>query len=178
MDLIDTTTGEILQEVRAEPPFLRSAYNYNRDLVSLLTGLECQDPSRAQQQFAEESDINVIVQRFGLTGQLPQNVRMPTYGDFTGITDFQTAANAIRAAEEAFMAMPADVRTEFGNDPARFVDFCSDETNRARAEKLGLLDPAVALERARKAQAASTATGQGVPPAPAPGPSPAPTPSA
>ena len=37
--------------------------------------------------------------------------------------------NAVRGAEESFMAMPAEVRSRFGNDPQAFVEFCSDEAN-------------------------------------------------
>ena len=121
--------------------FLRSPFNYDRDAVSLETGLECLDKSLAQQQFAEEADINTIVRRFNLTGQLPDNVRAPVYADFEAVFDFQTAMNAVRSAEESFMAMPADVRARFSNDPHRFVEFCSDPSNLEEARKLGLAVP-------------------------------------
>jgi len=119
--------------------FIRTAYNYDKDKVSDETGLECKDPSLADQSAKEEVDINEIVRRFGLTGQLPANVRIPQYGDFTGINDYQEALNAIDAADEAFMSLPADVRKRFDNDPGAFVDFCSDENNREEMEKMGLL---------------------------------------
>lgn len=129
-------------------PFLRTAYNYDMNEAGDESGIDClfnrdtgeQTPSKTQQQFAEECDINTIVRRFNLTGQLPTGVRMPTYGDFENVPSYQEAMNAIRAADEAFMEMPAEVRARFNNDPARFVDFCSDPANRAEAEKLGLVD--------------------------------------
>lgn len=120
-------------------PFVRSPDNYDRNAVSQETGVECLDPSLAKQSFAEEVDINTIVRRFNLTGQLPDNVRAPTYADFEGIFDFHSAMNAVASAGEAFDAMPAEVRSRFHNNPAEFVDFCSDEKNRVEAEKLGLL---------------------------------------
>lgn len=123
--------------------FFRSGFNYDADQVSAETGLECLDPTLAQQQFAEEADINTIVNRFGLTGELPTAVRMPTYADFEEAIDYHSAMNVIAAARESFMAMPAEVRLRFGNDPAAFVAFCSDEGNRAEAAKLGLLVPGV-----------------------------------
>lgn len=122
-------------------PFLRSPFNYDRDAVSVETGLFCDDKSLAQQQFADESDINTIVRRFNLTGQLPDNVRPPQYADFEGVFDFQSAMNAVRQAEESFMAMPADVRSRFVNDPQRFVEFCSNPANLDEARKLGLAMP-------------------------------------
>lgn len=120
---------------------LRAAYGYDTDKVSNETGIECKDISLTQQHQKEEADINVIVKRFGLTGQLPQNVRMPQYGDFTNIGSYQEALNSVMAAESAFMSMPADVRTRFDNDPEKFVAFCIDPANLEEAEKLGLTAP-------------------------------------
>lgn len=121
--------------------FLRAPWNYDTMDASNEAGLDCQDPTLAQQNFRDECDINTIVKRFGITGQLPENVRMPTYGDFLQVNDFHSAMNAVAAAGEAFDAMPADVRARFNNDPGAFVDFCSDEANRAEAIKLGLVMP-------------------------------------
>ncbi|WNK12401.1 MAG: internal scaffolding protein [Microvirus sp.] len=118
--------------------FLRSGHNYDAHAVSVATGLRCLDPSLAQQSMKEESDINTIVRRFGVTGQLPQGVRTPTFADFEDIFDFRTAQDAIIAAERSFMAMPADIRFRFGNDPQEFVAFCSEESNLPELRKLGL----------------------------------------
>lgn len=114
----------------------RSAARLDRSRSSALL---CRDASRAKQEFKEESDINVIVKRFGITGKMPVGVRMPQYGDFTGISSFHEAANAIAAARESFDAMPAEVRSRFNNDPEAFVAFCGDDRNRAEAVKLGLV---------------------------------------
>lgn len=118
--------------------FIRTAYNYDTMEVSNETGLACMDESLAQQHQKEESDINTIVRRFGLTGELPSNVRVPQYGDFTACTDYQTAIHAVKAAEASFMEMPAHVRARFGNDAGAFVDFCSNMDNIDEMIKLGL----------------------------------------
>lgn len=120
---------------------MRAAYGYDVDAASLEAGLLCEDVSRTVQSQAEEADINTIVRRFGVTGVMPQGLRPPTYQDFEGIFDFQTAQNAVIAAEKAFMAVPADIRARFGNDPARFVEFCSDIKNIEEMRKLGLAVP-------------------------------------
>jgi len=104
-------------------------------------GLSFEGPGKAIQSQKEESDINTIVKRFGLTGQLPQNVRTPLNIDFDGVFDFQSAMNVINDAQRAFSAMPADVRKRFGNDPAEFIDFASDPKNQEEARKLGLALP-------------------------------------
>lgn len=141
-----------------KPPFLRTAYNYDTNKAGDESALHCKDPTLTKQSFAEEVDINTIVRRFNITGELPTNVRMPEYGDFEGIFDFTSAMNAIRAAQESFDAMPADVRSRFHNDPAQFVDFCSNQANRQEAEKLGLVS-AEALAKAAALAAAKTAPG-------------------
>ena len=120
--------------------FVRSEYNYDTDQASLESGLSCDDPSLTHQSFAEECDINTIVRRFGLTGELPTALRLPTYQDFEGVFDFQTAMHAIMQAEDAFMALPADLRARFGNDAARFVDFCSAPENADELVRLGLAE--------------------------------------
>lgn len=131
---IDQETGEITM------PFLRTAYNYDTDAASQASGLCCTDKEgMTQQQFKDECDINVIVERFGLTGQLPENPRIAQSGDFTGVFDFQTAMNQVRAAEEAFMEFPASIRYEFNNDPQRMIDFLKDDKNREKATEMGLV---------------------------------------
>jgi len=127
--------------------FLRAQFNYDPDVASIEAGYSDDSPSMTQQHFAEECDINTIVKRFGLTGQLPENVSFPVSGDFTGVSDFASAMRVVRAAEEAFMELPGDVRYEFSNDPQRLMDFLGDERNRARAVQLGLVAKPVEVDR-------------------------------
>lgn len=122
-------------------PFVRSPYNYDMNRAGDESGLKCEDSTLTKQSFAQEVDINTIVNRFKITGELPTNVRMPTYEDFTGVYDFHSAMNAIAIAREAFDKMPANVRTRFNNDPAEFVAFTDDKNNLAEARKLGLVPP-------------------------------------
>ena len=124
----------------AKVPFVRNPYNYDMAAVSQETGLKCEDPSLAQQHMKDECDINVIVERFGVTGQLPQAPLEPTYGDFSGVSDYHSALNAIRASEEAFMALPAKIRAKFDHDPNALLEFLQNETNRDEAIELGLID--------------------------------------
>lgn len=131
----------IKENVTMELPFIRTPYNYDVNEATKESGLKCLDKTLAIQSAAEETDINTIVRRFGLTGQLPTDLAAPTYGDFTEVGDFQSAMIAISRARESFDKLPPDLRYRFGNDPGRFVDFCSDEKNRTEAEKMGLVLP-------------------------------------
>lgn len=120
--------------------FFRTGYNYDRDAASVESGLLCEDESLAIQSAAEEADINTIVRRFGLTGQLPGQVAIPRYGDFTGVPDFHTAMNLIRQTQDEFMRLPAEVRARFDNDPQKVMEFLEDDRNREEAVKLGLVN--------------------------------------
>lgn len=120
--------------------FLRSSFNYDRDAVSDETGLKCDDESKAIQSAEEESNINTIVRRFGISGELPGGYAMPQSGDFTNIPDFHTAMNLVRKAQEEFVKVPAEVRARFNNDPGRFMDFFDDPANYDEALKLGLVN--------------------------------------
>lgn len=119
--------------------FVRSITNYDFKEASLASGLSCPEQTRAHQEYKLECDINQIMKNFGHTGQLPSNIRMPTYGDFEQLDDYHQALNAIARANESFDQLPSDVRKRFNNDPGLFVDFCSDEKNRDEAKALGLV---------------------------------------
>lgn len=133
-----------MSEFTGEIPHFRTGYNYDTDAVSKATGLAC-DPedTQTQQQFAEDADINTIVRRFGLTGELPPARDIPQYGDFTHVLDYQSALNAVIAADEAFMSLPAQLRSRFDNNPQNLLDFLHDENNREEARTMGLLKPDV-----------------------------------
>lgn len=118
--------------------FVRTPYNYDRNAASRATGLACTDGTRAQQQFRDECDINVILKRFGVTGQLPTTVRTPMTGDFTNITDYQSALNAVMEAQRNFLLVPSNIRQKFDNDPRKFVDFCIDPANIETVREMGL----------------------------------------
>lgn len=121
--------------------FLRTPYNYDTDHVSEETGLYCPpEESRTQQSQRDDADINVIVRRFGLTGQLPDNIRVPQYGDFTNITNYHDAMNAVIRANGEFARLPANIRTRFNNSPEQFVEFCMNEENIDEMIRLGLIE--------------------------------------
>ena len=117
-----------------------TGYNMDNDAVSLSNGIECPEDSLAIQSAEEESNINTIVRRFGISGELPNDLRMPQSGDFTGLPDFHTAMNMVRQAQEEFLRVPADIRARFANDPAKFMSFFDDPANYDEALKLGLVD--------------------------------------
>lgn len=129
---------------------LKSARNYDRNAASRKTATQNKwvnpdtgeietMPSMTQQHHKDDTDINVIVRRFGITGQLPQNFKAPLEGDFTNITDYTSAVRLVQEAGDAFAKLPAVQRDRFGNDPAQMLAFLYDGKNREEAIKLGMI---------------------------------------
>jgi len=94
------------------------------DAVAVDTGSE----TLVQQSFKEEVDVNTIARRFGVTSSMALGPGKPMYGDFTGITDFDSAVALVDGARKRFGKLPAELREEFGNDPANLVRFASSST--------------------------------------------------
>lgn len=104
-------------------------------------------PSKTKQSFKSKTDINRIVAK-ARDGQAIDyfNPKPVGYADVSEVPDYRTALDKVKRAEELFMALNSDVRRRFANDPMEMVVFLQDESNRAEAEKLGLLVPAAAPE--------------------------------
>lgn len=130
-----------MKNILSKVPFVRSPYNYDRKYASDTAALVCpNDEDMAQQQFKDECDINTIMKRFGITGELPPG-REGNYGDFSEVDDFASAMVAVREAGEAFMELPAKLRKRFNHDPGEFIRFIENNDNRGEAERLGLVAP-------------------------------------
>lgn len=127
---------------KSVPRVYRSAADLDLDLNSLTFSSMC-DPETdmAIQSAKDESDINLIVKRYGVTGMLPQVQRPPTYEDFSGVFDFRSAMDMVVAARESFEGLDASIRKRFGNDPAEFVAFCEDAENLPEMRKMGIAIP-------------------------------------
>ena len=85
---------------------VRSAYMFDTAAVFNETALDTGEDAVTQQCYKDECDINILLAKFAVTGQLPDNVRVPQFVDFEEAFDFHSSMNVIRAAEEAFNAMP------------------------------------------------------------------------
>lgn len=95
---------------------------------------------RTKQEFKDEVDINYILEHWKKTGHLNHtNPATPIFGDFANADDYLTAQGKLLEADQAFMAMPAEIRDRMGNDPAQFMAFMSDEANIDEAIELGLI---------------------------------------
>lgn len=112
----------------------------DRPSGKVFTQVACPFPGRTKQAPRQSADINTIIDRYKRTG-LVENVSRArqVFADVSGIGSYHESLNKIKAAEEAFMDLPAKVRSRFRNDPAELFAFLGDEKNRPEAVSLGLV---------------------------------------
>lgn len=104
----------------------RGNRSYDPKAVSDELSIDFSDqPVLTQQHLKEEVDVNTIVRRFGLVPELPKWKGEGIYGDFTGITDFDSAVAKVYGVQQAFMGLPAELRDKFKNDPGELVRYAS-----------------------------------------------------
>lgn len=97
------------------------------------------EPSLTKQSFKTECDINHILARHSMeTLRMGQALNPGKFDDFTQVVDYPTALNAIMKAEDAFMTLPAKVRSRFNNDPQEFLEFATNVKNQDEWVTLGL----------------------------------------
>lgn len=118
----------------------RTAYSWTRKQSEAFATINTEE-SLTQQSDALDLDINIIMSRFGQTGQLPNVVEPGKYGDFSNAPTFREAQDIIHQANEMFGQIPAKIRKQFDNDPAQFLDFVNNPDNIEELRKMGLAAP-------------------------------------
>lgn len=104
---------------------LLQPYHFNKDTMT-------------QEQFAYDCDINNIVA--GMTAAMP--IRNRELSDEVKVMTpdlYEKALYTKAAAENAFNELPSKVREEFGNNPAKMLEFVSNPSNAERCIELGLM---------------------------------------
>lgn len=91
------------------------------------------------QSEAEACDINNILKKYERTGLIDHVKEGGRYEDLPPGLDYQEALNLVIEAKTSFEGLPAAVRKEFENDPAKFLAFVEDPENVERMGELGLL---------------------------------------
>lgn len=102
--------------------------------------------SLAQQHFAKDADVNIIVNRHlngpgrtrGLSSIGAGGTRQPMFGDFSSI-DYQTMLNQVTDIDNMFRRLPARIRSRFRNDPHQLIRWVEDPVNFKEAVKMGLM---------------------------------------
>lgn len=94
---------------------------------------------RADQSARATTNINSIIANYRENQTSPVlNRRQPLYGDFTEPQDLQLCLDRVKAAQEAFQQLPANVRKAASNDPVEFLEMVNDPEGLEYLESLGL----------------------------------------
>lgn len=105
---------------RSKQTALRSAFVPHKRVFAPLD----YEVSMTRQEMADECDVNKIMAQYKKYGTISHVMQVaPQYGDFADLPDFQEALGIFARAQESFSALPAEVRKEFDNDPAKFVAY-------------------------------------------------------
>ena len=111
-------------------------------------------PRLTEQHHKDKCCIRRIVKSASRTGIVDHLAHGAAYRDALNVPDFKTAMDQIAAAKSVFASMPAKIRTEFQNDPARFVAFCTDpKTPNSELVRLGLGVPVEEPPKETKSEA-------------------------
>ena len=96
------------------------------------------DDGRTKQSFKDSTDINKMLKKAQRTGSIAHLVKYPeeVYGEFDGEFDLLTAHSKIAKANEIFSELGSEVRSEFDNDPLKFVAFANKPENVGRLAEL------------------------------------------
>lgn len=143
--ILETDTGEITLVEENYTTILRdhagwkTPWNHDTDHESLSTATTFRDPSKTQQQFAKDADINEILRKFMTTGEPPAQVSNPRYMDVDQEFDLQDQMVTAHQVQEAWDALPQAAKDLLGT-PARFTDYVERAMERGDIEALTRVD--------------------------------------
>lgn len=106
--------------------------------------LNCGDREMTKQSHKDECDIHKILRQYQRTGILSHiSAQSAQFVDLPDSVDYQESVHILMRAEEAFSALPSQVRSSFDNDPLKFLQAFNDPGQEGRLRDLGLLKPKV-----------------------------------
>jgi len=150
---VDKETGEVIvteaitEEVAAVDHLMKrgfkqlfkTPFNHNTEYDARQYASVNNEPSMTQKHQAEETDINVIMKKFGVTGVAPGAKMPPSFLDVPADLDLQGALQMVAEGREAFESQPAEVRAYFRNDMARYSATVDDLRRRGDVKGLAAL---------------------------------------
>lgn len=97
------------------------------------------EPSKTDQSFKDDCDVNIVLQRFMKTGDHSIFRKGGSYSDVSEVPDLLEAHLNLQQAKLAFDQLPANVRKKLENNPLMLEQYLSDPNNHEEALELGLL---------------------------------------
>lgn len=97
--------------------------------------------SKAQQQFRDMNDLNVILKNRHPSTIPYQPIESMMNDNLFDPENLLQATESLQSLQENFEKIPSDLRHKFGNDPLKMLAFLGDKNNRPQAELWGLVKP-------------------------------------
>lgn len=123
--------------------------------------LHCLDETRTVQSEAESCEINNIMAKYEKTGLIDHIKEGGRYEDLPEGVEYQDALNMVIEAQTSFDGLPAHIRKEFDNDPAKFLSFVENPDNIEALTKMGLAKTKITAGKPLDDAIASTAAAEG-----------------
>lgn len=92
-----------------------------------------------EQAHKNETDMNYILRDYTKTGYIKHAKEHEGKYDDISVQDFQEAMFTVTAAQNLFNDLPAEIKKEFGQDPAQFLEFVQNPDNEGYMNSLGIL---------------------------------------
>lgn len=97
------------------------------------------EPSKTDQQWKKDCDVNEVMKKFKRTGQITHLAKKQGhFSDISEIPDLLAATKHINDAMELFSELDSATRKKFNNNPTELYEFLMDSKNDEEAIKLGL----------------------------------------
>lgn len=97
-------------------------------------------PSRTEQSYKDECDIEFIISNFVKTGIDPREGRKMSFVDCTQVKDFNDAQNLIAETKSMFYSLPPEIRDEFQTVDG-YLEYVSNPANLKDCYERGIIDP-------------------------------------
>jgi phage internal scaffolding protein len=92
-----------------------------------------------EQAHKQETDMNYILRDYKRTGFIRHAKDNQGRYDDISVQDFQEAMFTVASANNMFAELPANIRKDFGNDPASFLGFVQNPDNQEKLQKMGII---------------------------------------
>jgi hypothetical protein len=98
-------------------------------------------PSKTDQQYRDDCDVNHIMNKYAKTGIITHLAKHPgRFANVSEIPNLLEGFEKVNQAKQAFMDLPGSLRKRFNNDFRNMVAFLNDRSNQEEAIKLGLIE--------------------------------------
>jgi len=113
----------------------QSTKKFTRAQLLKLVKAPVYDDGRTKQSFADETNIEKIMARADRAGTISHLQKFEgVYADFSDF-DFFEQTQMLTKGREIFDELPAEIRTEFQQSPAKFFDFVNHPDNKGDLRK-------------------------------------------